>query len=64
MVDLDLPHQAEQRYCTDTEHWTTLAMLPFLDAEHSTSSFYRAFYFPGSSDLYNAYGQYCLLKRK
>lgn len=64
MIDFDLPHQSEEHYCLDDVHWRTLASLPFLDVEHSTHSFYRAFYFPGTSDLHNTYGQYCLLKRK
>jgi len=63
MVDLDLTHQVEPHYCKESETWEPLAILPFLDPEHSTSSFYRAFYFPGPSDLHNSYGDYCLLRR-
>jgi len=64
MIDLDLPYQNEDHYCLDSDTWQTLALYPFLDVERSTSAFFRAFYFPGRSDLHNAYGQYCLLRRR
>ena len=64
LLDLDLSHQEEAHYCLDHETWQTLALLSFLDVEKSPSAFYRAFYVPGKSDLYNTYGQYCLLRRR
>ena len=63
IIDLDLPHQLEPHY-NNSPDWQVLVAWPFLDAENSSSPFYRAFYVPGKSELHNSFGQYCLLKRR
>ncbi|KAH3807838.1 alpha-1,2-mannosyltransferase ALG9-like isoform X2 [Dreissena polymorpha] len=65
LVDLDLPTEAqhEPRYSQDTEDWSVLVSIPFLDAARSHRVF-RAFYIPFISSQYCVYENYNLLKTK
>ena len=64
LVDLDLPHQAEPHYVHNTDRWVVLASLPFLDAQNSKRTLFRAFWVPGYSEHHNSYAPYVLLANK
>jgi alpha-1,2-mannosyltransferase len=66
MVDLDLKAKKypplEPNYSAQTEHWTILKSLPFLNAQQS-HPIYRAFYVPFASFKYIKYGSFNLLQK-
>lgn len=66
LVDLDLKNDAnpplEPNYSADSEHWTILKQLPFLNAQKS-NAIYRAFYVPFVSYKYVKHGSFNLLQK-
>ena len=65
-VDLDLKYkktsQLEPNYSADTDSWTILREIPFLNAQQS-HPIYRAFYIPFVSFKYIKYGSFNLLQK-
>ncbi|XP_046393537.1 alpha-1,2-mannosyltransferase ALG9 [Ischnura elegans] len=63
LVDLDLERETtlEPRYSLQTDNWTLVASIPFLDAERSHKIF-RAFYIPWISERYCTYASFNLLQ--
>lgn len=66
LVDLDLKTKKhpplEPNYSADTEYWTVLKELPFLNAQQS-HPIYRAFYIPFVSYQHIKYGSFNLLQK-
>lgn len=66
LVDLDLKEKKhpplEPNYSADTEHWTILKQLPFLNARLS-HPIYRAFFIPFVSYKHIKYGSFNLLQK-
>lgn len=65
LIDSDYSeeHGRDLPYSKDTQHWSIVGTLPFLDS-HRSSSLFRAFYVPIFSDKYVTYIGYNLLSRK
>ncbi|XP_071443028.1 alpha-1,2-mannosyltransferase ALG9 isoform X2 [Hetaerina americana] len=63
LVDLDLDRESalEPRYSKQTDNWTLVASIPFLNAEKSHRLF-RAFYIPWLSERYCTYASFNLLE--
>jgi alpha-1,2-mannosyltransferase len=66
LVDLDLKAKKtpplEPNYSADTERWTILKEIPFLNA-HQSHPIYRAFYIPFVSFKYIKHGSFNLLQK-
>lgn len=65
LIDSDYSeeHGRDLPYSKNTEHWSKLGSLPFLDSSRS-SSLFRAFYVPGLSEKYCTYIDYNLLSKR
>ncbi|EAU92828.2 asparagine-linked glycosylation 9 protein isoform a [Coprinopsis cinerea okayama7 len=69
LVDLDFPKHPvssplEPRYAIQSEVWERVYCEPFLDARHSMK-LSRILWFPGKVwQMYNEFGDYCILKNK
>ncbi|EEB12136.1 alpha-1,2-mannosyltransferase ALG9, putative [Pediculus humanus corporis] len=64
LIDCDYGREEtplEPNYSQQTDKWTPLVSIPFLNSEKS-SVFFRAFYIPFMSDKYCTYAKYTLLK--
>ncbi|PNF36246.1 Alpha-1,2-mannosyltransferase ALG9 [Cryptotermes secundus] len=63
LVDLDLgvTTDFEPNYAQQTDQWTIIKSIPFLDAARS-HRFFRAFYIPGVSSKFCTYAPYNLLQ--
>lgn len=63
MLDLDLGRESELEpiYAKQTDMWTSVKSLPFLNAQ-SSDAFFRSFYVPFVTDLYVTFGNFSLLQ--